>query len=58
MSVNLAVLKIAIVVRIPVPGNRKNPPILMILRTNGNQALERIGLDGVFSTLIEFDPDT
>ena len=33
MSVNLAVLRIAIVVRIPVSGNR-------ILRTNGNQALE------------------
>ena len=35
MSVNLAVLRIAIVVRIPVSGNRK---ILTILRTSGNQA--------------------
>ena len=37
-SVNLAVLRIAIVVRIPISGNRKNPPILTILRTSGNQA--------------------
>ena len=36
MSVNLAVLRIAIVVRVIVSGNRKN---LTILRTSGNQAL-------------------
>ena len=35
MSVNLAVLRIAIVVRIPVQGNG----ILTILRTSGNQVL-------------------
>ena len=31
MSVNLAVLRIAIVVRIPVSGNRKNPRLLRFL---------------------------
>ena len=45
MSVNLAVLRIAIVVRIPVSGNRKNPQFLRFLgqvgtRLNGNQALK------------------
>ena len=44
MSVNLAVLRIAIVVRIPVSGNRKNPRLLLILRTSGNQALADIDL--------------
>ena len=39
MSVNLAVLKIAIVVRIPVSGNRKNPRFLRFLGQVGTSCL-------------------
>ena len=37
MSVNLAVLRIAVVVRIPVSGNRKNPGFLRFLGQVGTR---------------------
>ena len=44
MSVNLAVLRIATVVRIPVLGNRKNPRFLRFLGRVGTTRLEEPGL--------------
>ena len=53
MSVNLAVLRIAIVVRIPVSGNRKNPRFLRFLGQVGTRPQCRNILPASFSLLTD-----